>query len=162
MNKSSLNVLMFLVCSLSGIYTTNAQNEIEIITVQKKKRKINFTLINRSAVPYEIENIPASFKKGVYTPFYYSFSGDTLQIKLIKLDRFIQTGHTLTDSIRIEGETTNRKTIVHPDEKLLLSIPIPYDKCNKTKIIELILSETQVLYHIIKWAAQWVVVVGSV
>ncbi|MCK9480718.1 MAG: hypothetical protein M0R38_03025 [Bacteroidia bacterium] len=147
MNKLSLKILMFLVCSLSGTYATNAQNEIEIITVQKKKRKINFTLINKSVIPFEIENIPASFKKGVYTPFYYSFISDTLQIKLIKSDKFIQTGHPLTDSIRIEGETANRKTIVYPDEKLLLSIP--YDKSHKTRVIELILSETQVLYHTI-------------
>lgn len=147
MSKLSIKILLFLSCSLSCIYTTNAQSEIEIITVQKKKCKINFALINNSQTPFEIENMPASFKKGGHPPFYYSFINDTLQIKLMKSDRFIQTGHTLNDSVRIEGKTVSRKTIVNPDEKLLLSIP--YNDSHKTRVIELILSETHVLYHTI-------------
>ncbi len=144
MNKKRLYNIAFLVGFCLFVSTVYSQAEASIADVRIKSCKVIFSLKNNSLASIEIPYVSVLCRRGRYLPKYFSIINDTLEVRLFGDEDIIQTGHSLRDSVIIEGERVNTSLFVKPGEKIGFFIPL--SKKVEITVIKTLLMGDKVLY----------------
>lgn len=136
-----LNIFIFLP-------QVKAQSVASVVDVKLKKCKVVFSLENTGSTNLEVSNLMVSYIRGKYRPNSYSLSKDTLEIKLKEEGELIQSGHSLRDSVVVQGRRVKR-LVIKPREKMPFLVPLNKDRAD-LNVIKLVLSSGLVSYVVKK------------
>ena len=122
-----------------------SQNELIVIKPKTTNKKIEFSLYNSGDFPFVFNDLCANFKKKVIYPKLSYVKNDTLVIDLSKQIQNYQLGHTMYDSIIIDG--SKRMTELFLQSKSMFHFAVDLNGVFTVKWVKLIIEEEELIFN---------------
>ncbi len=139
--KTKLLLIVLLVFSTNIL---QSQDNLVFGKVKIRQNKIILSINNKSPEKFVIYDFACTFKNNFYTPIYYSFLNDTLEIVLFNFEQDFQTGHRSNDVVIIDGKRIKNDFEIQPNQKV--KFLVPEKRIKKVKFIKLHLSKSDILF----------------
>ena len=139
------NKITWMITSVLCINFVFSQNNLVVIKPKINRKKIEFSLLNIGSSPFVFHNLHANFhKKSIYPKFSF-LKNDTLVIDLSKRIQNYQLGHTMYDSIIIDG--SKRMTELFLQSKSMFHFAVDLNGVFTVKWVKLIIEEEELIFN---------------